>query len=108
MKALVHVTLKPDVLDPQGKAIQKASVSLGHAGVTSVRQGKMFEIELDAADEAQTEILLRLLHKLPPLIEHYLSSFIFPQTMLHQTVKLSANAQELGGTRTQRLQPRGL
>ena len=52
MKALVHVTLKPDVLDPQGKAIQKASVSLGHAGVSSVRQGKMFEIELDAPDEA--------------------------------------------------------
>ena len=52
MKALVHVTLKPDVLDPQGKAIQKASVSLGHTGVTSVRQGKMFEIELDAPDEA--------------------------------------------------------
>lgn len=58
MKALVHVTLKPDVLDPQGKAIQKASVSLGHAGVTAVRQGKMFEIELDASDEATARRLL--------------------------------------------------
>jgi phosphoribosylformylglycinamidine synthase PurS subunit len=58
MKALVHVTLKPDVLDPQGKAIQKASVSLGHHGVTSVRQGKMFEIELDAPDEAGARRLL--------------------------------------------------
>ena len=52
---------------------------------------------LDVADEAQTALLLELLSKLPQLIEHYLSSFIFPQTMLHQTVKLSANAQELGG-----------
>jgi len=59
VKALVHVTLKPDVLDPQGKAIQKASVSLGHAGVASVRQGKMFEIELDAPDEAAARRLLQ-------------------------------------------------
>ena len=58
MKALVHVTLKRDVLDPQGKAIQKASVSLGHEGVTSVRQGKMFEIELEASDETTARRLL--------------------------------------------------
>jgi phosphoribosylformylglycinamidine synthase PurS subunit len=58
MKALVHVTLKPDVLDPQGKAIQKASVSLGHQGVTLVRQGKMFEIELEAPDEVGARRLL--------------------------------------------------
>jgi len=58
MKALVHVTLKPDVLDPQGKAILKASASLGHEGVSSVRQGKMFEIELDAPDEAAARRLL--------------------------------------------------
>ena len=58
MKAIVTVTLKPDVLDPQGKAIQKASVSLGYQGVASVRQGKMFEIELDAPDEATARRLL--------------------------------------------------
>ena len=52
---------------------------------------------LDVADEDQRELLLKLLARLPQLIEHYLSSYIFPQTMLHQTVKLSANAQELGG-----------
>ena len=74
MKALVHVTLKPDVLDPQGKAIQKASVSLGHEGVASVRQGKMFEIELDASDEATARRLLEeLCDKLlaNPVIEDY-------------------------------------
>ena len=58
MKAVVHVTLKPDVLDPQGKAIRKASAALGHEGVASVRQGKLFEIELDAADESAARRLL--------------------------------------------------
>ena len=42
MKALVHVTLKPEVLDPQGKAIQKASAQLGYDTVRAVRQGKVF------------------------------------------------------------------
>jgi len=50
MKALIYVTLKPDVLDPQGQAIQKACTSLGFSGVESVRQGKLFEVELDAPD----------------------------------------------------------
>jgi phosphoribosylformylglycinamidine synthase len=58
VKALVHVTLKPDVLDPQGKAIQRACASLGYAGVTGVRQGKLFEVELDAADPAAARRLL--------------------------------------------------
>ena len=48
MKALVHVTLKPDVLDPQGKAILHACGSLGYDAVSSVRQGKLFEVTLDA------------------------------------------------------------
>ena len=43
MKALVHVTLKPDVLDLQGKAIQHACGSLGYDAVAEVRQGKLFE-----------------------------------------------------------------
>ena len=58
MKARVTVSLKPDVLDPQGQAIQKACASLGHAAIRSVRQGKVFEIELDAEDEAQANALL--------------------------------------------------
>lgn len=47
MKAKVHVTLKNGVLDPQGKAVQHALVSLGFDGVNEVRQGKFIEIELD-------------------------------------------------------------
>jgi phosphoribosylformylglycinamidine synthase len=58
-KASIHVTLKRDVLDPQGKAIQSACKSLGHAGVASVRQGKLFELELEAKDEAQARAVLR-------------------------------------------------
>ena len=52
MKARVTVTLKNGVLDPQGKAIEGALRSLGFDGVGEVRQGKVFEIELDDADKA--------------------------------------------------------
>ena len=55
MKARVTVTLKSGVLDPQGKAIEGALKSLGIAGVARVRQGKVFDIELDAADRAAPE-----------------------------------------------------
>ena len=55
MKARVVVTLKSAVLDPQGKAIEGALKSLGIAGVAKVRQGKVFDIELDAADRAAAE-----------------------------------------------------
>ena len=74
MKALVHVTLKPDVLDPQGKAIQKASASLGYEAIQSVRQGKLFEVELDARDTAAArELLAELCKKLlaNPVIEDF-------------------------------------
>ena len=46
MKARVTVTLKSGILDPQGKAIEGALKSLGIAGVASVRQGKVFDIEI--------------------------------------------------------------
>ncbi len=50
MKARVTVTLKSGVLDPQGKAIEGALRSLAINGVTAVRQGKLFDIELDGED----------------------------------------------------------
>jgi len=52
--ATITVTLKNGVLDPQGKAIEGSLDALGFEGVSSVRQGKMFEVELEAAskDEA--------------------------------------------------------
>ena len=74
MKALVHVTLKPDVLDPQGKAIQHACASLGYDAVEDVRQGKLFEVRLAASDEGEARNLLdELCRKLlaNPVIEDY-------------------------------------
>ena len=59
MKARVTVTLKNGVLDPQGKAIEGALKSLGVAGVASVRQGKVFDIELEEGDAAKAETALR-------------------------------------------------
>ena len=47
MKALVYVTLKPSVLDPQGKAIHHSVESLGYKNINDIRQGKFFEIALD-------------------------------------------------------------
>lgn len=74
MKAIVCVTLKPDVLDPQGRAIQHACATLGHRAVGDVRQGKLFEISLDTADRAAAERLVReLAEKLlaNPVIEDW-------------------------------------
>ena len=59
MKARVTVTLKTGVLDPQGKAIEGALRSLGIDGVDSVRQGKVFDIELGAVDKAGAETALK-------------------------------------------------
>jgi phosphoribosylformylglycinamidine synthase len=63
MKALVHVTLKQQVLDPQGKAIARACSSLGYDAVTSVRQGKLFEVTLDESDETAARSLVDELGK---------------------------------------------
>ncbi|MEK1891383.1 MAG: phosphoribosylformylglycinamidine synthase subunit PurS [Phyllobacterium sp.] len=59
MKARVTVTLKNGVLDPQGKAIVGALGSLGFDGVGSVRQGKVFDVELNTTDRAAAEANLK-------------------------------------------------
>lgn len=55
IKARVTVTLKNGVLDPQGKAIEGALGTIGFTGVAAVRQGKVFDIELDHDDNARAE-----------------------------------------------------
>lgn len=55
MKARVKVTLKNGVLDPQGKAIEHALDGLGFDGVSDVRQGRYFELDVDAANKADAE-----------------------------------------------------
>jgi len=59
MKARITVTLKTGVLDPQGKAIEGALAALGFTGVSAVRQGKVFDIELAEADRTRAEAALR-------------------------------------------------
>ncbi len=60
MKARVTVTLKTGVLDPQGKAIEGALASLGVPGIASVRQGKVFDIEMTGNDRAAAEAALKM------------------------------------------------
>ena len=58
MKARITITLKNGVLDPQGKAIEGALGALGFAGVESVRQGKLIELDLAQTDRAVAEASL--------------------------------------------------
>ena len=62
MKARVFVTLKPGVLDPQGKAIHHALGGLGFAGINDVRAGKL--IELDLADGTSDDDIAEMCRKL--------------------------------------------
>ncbi|CEJ13705.1 phosphoribosylformylglycinamidine synthase subunit PurS [bacterium YEK0313] len=59
MKARVTVTLKNGVLDPQGKAIEGALKSLGIDGIDSVRQGKVFDLDLGGTDKAAAEAAIK-------------------------------------------------
>ena len=74
MRARVFVTLKPSVFDPQGTTVAEALHTMGYQAVQSVRQGKYFELDLDAAtaDEARAladEVAGKLLAN--PVIESY-------------------------------------
>ena len=74
MKARVFVTLKPSVFDPQGQTIAEALHSMGYAGVSDVRQGKYFELDVVAQspEEARSlvgEVADKLLAN--PVIESY-------------------------------------
>jgi phosphoribosylformylglycinamidine synthase PurS subunit len=74
MKARVHITLKPGVLDPQGKAIAGALTGLGFPGIEEVREGKYIELELAETDPAAArEAVTRMCEKLlaNTVIENY-------------------------------------
>lgn len=55
MKAIIHVGLKPGVLDPQGRAISRSLNDLGFEEVTKARQGKVIELDLNGDDPAAAE-----------------------------------------------------
>jgi phosphoribosylformylglycinamidine synthase subunit PurS len=75
MKAKIYVTLKPSVLDPQGKAIQHSVELLGFKNVVDIRQGKYFEIVLDSTiTVAEANILVENIAKdvlANPVIEDF-------------------------------------
>ena len=73
-RVVVDVMLKPEILDPQGRAVQGALGRLGLTGVADVRQGKKFVITLDGAMDAdRAEVLERLAGELlsNPVIEDF-------------------------------------
>jgi len=62
MKLRIYVTLKPGVLDPQGKAIEHALSGLGFTGIDGARVGKLIELDVaDSTDDAQIDAMCRQL-----------------------------------------------
>jgi phosphoribosylformylglycinamidine synthase len=74
VKAKIHVTLKPGILDPQGKAIEHALDSLGFKNAANVRVGKYMELNLQETDKAKAEIEVKQTcekHLANTIIEEY-------------------------------------
>lgn len=71
MKVRVHVSLKPGVLDPQGRAIHHSLEGLGFSGVNDVRAGRLFELDVaeTVTDEALDDMCRKLLANM--VIENY-------------------------------------
>ncbi|WP_147215211.1 phosphoribosylformylglycinamidine synthase subunit PurS [Novosphingobium sp.] len=71
MKVRVHVSLKPGVLDPQGRAIHHSLEGLGFSGVNDVRAGRLFELDVaeTVSDEAIDDMCKKLLANM--VIENY-------------------------------------
>ena len=72
-RVIVDVMPKPEILDPQGKAVHGALPRLGFEGVTAVRQGKRFELEVAATDDETLAEVHQIAEKLlsNPVIEDY-------------------------------------
>ncbi len=74
MKALIHITLKEGILDPQGKTIHHALQTLGFSAMTGVRTGKLIEISLAGLDRGgATAVVEEACRKLlaNPVMENY-------------------------------------
>ena len=79
MKISVTVTLKKDVLDPQGKVVKQTLKNMGHENIENVRQGKYFEIDLAETDKKKAEkIIEEICKKLltNTVIENYTINYI--------------------------------
>ena len=75
-KVVVDVMPKPEILDPQGKAVLGALPRLGFSGVTEVRQGKRFELELDTVDDG-------VLREVEQMAETLLSNPVIESFAIH-------------------------
>ena len=78
MKISVTVTLKKDVLDPQGKVVKQTLKNMGHQNIEDIRQGKYFEIEINEKDKEKAkkiieEISIKLLSN--TVIEDYIINY---------------------------------
>lgn len=86
MKARVHVSMKPSVLDPQGQTICAALNSMGHKEIAAVRQGKYFELQL--AEATDPVVAVKLLNEVArdvlsnPVIEDYEVEILEEKTTL--------------------------
>ena len=63
MKISTTVTLKKDVLDPQGKVVRQTLKNMGYKNIINVRQGKYFEIELDIEDKEKAKKIIEEISK---------------------------------------------
>ena len=75
-KVVVDVMLKPEILDPQGQAIERALPSLGFDQVTNVRQGKHFELEISGADAQAVAEKVASTLLANPVIENFTVSVV--------------------------------
>ena len=94
-RVVVDVVLKPEILDPQGQAVQRALPRLGFDGIVDVRQGKRFELELDGpADEAALAKAREVAEKLlaNTVIEEFTVAFDTESTNAASTNTASASA----------------
>ena len=84
-RVVVDVMLKPEILDPQGKAVHGALPRLGLTGVTDVRQGKRFELEVDELTDERLAQIHDIAEKLlsNPVIESF-------EVVVHETVSTEA------------------
>ena len=79
MRVRILVSFKDSVLDPQGQTVKNALHTMGYAAVKDVRQGKVFELELDRTPKKEAEALVAdIAHKVlaNPIIEKYTWEFI--------------------------------
>ncbi|MFR9724490.1 phosphoribosylformylglycinamidine synthase subunit PurS [Streptomyces sp. MS19] len=88
-RVVVDVMLKPEILDPQGQAVQRALPRLGFEGITDVRQGKRFELEVaEPVDEA-------VLERVREMARTFLANTVIEDF----TVRVEARIEEAGAAR---------